>query len=363
MLFDQGPKERKEDMYDYQEELGKLIEALRMDKLIVIKGLRRTGKTSLMRVGLKESGFPYLHIDPRFSENPNMGDFGRIMRDSLELFLRRHGGKLRELRRALSSVRGLKVSQSGVEIQLKWRGEEAVRFGELIKALEEVGEGQRTPVIIGIDEAQELRRVTWIDFRRVIAYSYDNHKWVKFLLTGSEVGVLYNFLRIEDPNSPLFGRARSEVSTRKLSVKESIDFLTRGALEAGIRPDLKKLREAAEELGGIIGWLSYFGSSLVRGESEVETILRSAVALTMEELKGFLRERRSNRYPALLKILSQPRGWAEAKRRLEDVEGGTLNDRTLLELLSNLVSVGLVEKMEGKYVIADPIVRRAVELL
>jgi len=33
--------------------------------MIVVKGLRRTGKSSLLRVGLSECGFPYLLIDSR----------------------------------------------------------------------------------------------------------------------------------------------------------------------------------------------------------------------------------------------------------------------------------------------------------
>lgn len=51
------------------------------------------------------------------------------------------------------------------------------------------------------------------------------------------------------------------------------------------------------------------------------------------------------------------------KRRLEDIEGATINDRTLNELLNTLINLSIIEKTNDKYVIADPVTRKAVEEL
>ncbi len=39
-----------------------------------------------------------------------------------------------------------------------------------------------------------------------IARTYDYNKNVTFIFTGSEVGLLYDFLKISDASSPLYGR-------------------------------------------------------------------------------------------------------------------------------------------------------------
>ena len=58
-----------------------------------------------------------------------------------------------------------------------------------------------------------------------MAYAYDSLRYVNFVLTGSQVGLLYNFLGLNDPNAPLFGRAYMEVKTRRLSPDEAYEFL------------------------------------------------------------------------------------------------------------------------------------------
>jgi len=42
MLFSPEPKTRREDLYDFNRELSRLVTALRCNKLTLITGLRRT---------------------------------------------------------------------------------------------------------------------------------------------------------------------------------------------------------------------------------------------------------------------------------------------------------------------------------
>ena len=48
---------------------------------------------------------------------------------------------------------------------------------------------------------------------------------------------------------------------------------------------------------------------------------------------------------------------------LEASEGRTINDRTLYEHLRRLIELSIVEKRNDMYVISDPVLRRAAELL
>jgi hypothetical protein len=54
LLFDPRPKARGEDLYDFDAELGKLLRALG-EPVVLVSGLRRTGKTSLVLTALNES--------------------------------------------------------------------------------------------------------------------------------------------------------------------------------------------------------------------------------------------------------------------------------------------------------------------
>jgi predicted AAA+ superfamily ATPase len=60
MLFNPAPKEKREDLYDFDEPFRKLStllqEPVERSPLIVVKGMRRTGKTSLIKTALNKLG-------------------------------------------------------------------------------------------------------------------------------------------------------------------------------------------------------------------------------------------------------------------------------------------------------------------
>lgn len=55
------------------------------------------------------------------------------------------------------------------------------------------------------------------------------------VVSGSQVGLLYDFLQVDDPEAPLYGRGRTEIRLTKLSKEAAEDFLERGFRQAGIR--------------------------------------------------------------------------------------------------------------------------------
>ncbi|WP_054853004.1 hypothetical protein [Vulcanisaeta distributa] len=62
----------------------------------------------------------------------------------------------------------------------------------------------------------------------------------------------------------------------------------------------------------------------------------------------------------MLRELFVKRGWRELKAALEAAEGKSINDKSLYILLRELMDHGIVERVDEEYVIADPILRRAV---
>ena len=187
MLFDLEPKSKREDLYDFETELRRLISGIVNEKIIVVRGLRRTGKTSLMRVALNEAGYPFIYLDLRFSSRPRQSDIAELIRRGLEGFLSRNRSLIDRVKDALLRIRWIKVEVSPIRVEFGLGGHRRLSVGDLLDAINDLGAGLGKAVVIAIDEAQELSKVTWINFNMILAYSYDNLRYVKFLLSGSEV--------------------------------------------------------------------------------------------------------------------------------------------------------------------------------
>jgi AAA+ ATPase superfamily predicted ATPase len=57
-LFDVRPKERRSDLYDFERELEELKRGLERTPITLLIRVRRTGKTSLLKVALSKLGYP-----------------------------------------------------------------------------------------------------------------------------------------------------------------------------------------------------------------------------------------------------------------------------------------------------------------
>lgn len=353
MLFDPRPKTSRRDLYDFDEELDLLLRSLN-DPMILVSGLRRTGKTSLVLTALKESGRPYVYVDLREGFNSTKELYKLLSKSFTEFAERFSRSRAWEtLKRLISRLRG--VSVLGFEISFSWSPRERPLLGELFAVLDELGERMGSKIVLVFDEFQKSRGSIGTYLHNAIAHSYDFHRNLTFVLTGSEMGVLYGIMK--DPGSPLYGRAYVEVRTRKLSREESLDFLRRGFAEVSIRVSEEELERAVEELDGIIGWLAHYGYSKVSGGAMLERISEEAVSLARGELETFLSTRVSRRYRLVLRLLARGfREWGELKRRLEDAEGREVSDRALYEILQQLRRHSIIDE-ENEF--TDPVVKRA----
>ncbi|ACB07462.1 AAA family ATPase [Candidatus Korarchaeum cryptofilum] len=250
-----------------------------------------------MLTALNESDRPYAFIDLRGSAS--WREFYSLISRSFSEFIERASrwGK-GEFLKLVSRLRG--VSVLGFEVSLNWLPGKRPLLGELFDVLDEVGERTGEKVIIVSDEFQRSRGPIGASLHGAIVHSYDFHRDLSFVLTGSEMGVLYGILG--DPENPLYGRAYLEVRTRKLSREESLDFLNRGFEEAGVKGS--EVERAVEELDGIIGWLTYYGYLKVRG-GDFDSLINEALELAKSEIESFLASRVSKRYRVVLKLLAE----------------------------------------------------------
>ncbi|MFA4669654.1 ATP-binding protein [Pyrococcus kukulkanii] len=344
------PKTKREELFDREDGLEDVMKAIdRGERLILILGSRRLGKSSLLNVVLNEIEYPSIKVDVRetYSEFSSVNRYviGRMLLSSLS------GRKrlLEELRMLLRNVKGITISGVRVEIAKDFS------IVELLEALNEYGR-----FIIAFDEAQYLRFGGATRYDGILAYAVDNLENLTFVLTGSEVGMLFDFLRFDDPRAPLFGRYHHDVVLSRFSRDLSLEFLKSGFREAGMRTKEEELEDAVSTFDGVVGWLTLYGYLRVaRGlghDKALEEVFRGAKAIVESELSRLFSY--SPRYRIMLKAIALGYSrWRDIKDYVT-LKLGYINDSNFSKLLKNLVKSGYVEKKGGRYYIFDPVIER-----
>ena len=351
MLFDPEPKKEKRDFYNREAELRELLQSVEREKFVVIQGMRRLGKSSLLNVALAESKRPFVKLDLREIYFTH----GSVSRFHLYRALSQELSRLSRVRRFISwlrKVKGIKIA--GFEVQLDWR-EKGASLTDVFRAMDDWASAHEEKVVIAFDEAQYLRLAGRVRYDGLLAWAIDNLDNLVFILTGSQVGVLQDFLMIEDPSSPLYGRHAKIIELGRFSREQALDFLKRGFKEAGAKqPDLEKV---VNVLDGLIGWLTLYGHTCVSNEkAELEWFLKMAAKLAAEESKKILRW--SDRYQVVLRaIASGALKWSEIYERTS-MKLGPISKSDLTYLLDNLVKFGYLERLEdGSFIIPDPVIK------
>ncbi len=362
-LFDTAPKERRKDLYDRDKELSELLEALRFgERLIVVYGVRRIGKSSLVKVGLRESGIPYVIVDLRelyYAEN--VVRMQSLLSHIVDGFRRQVGWYQRlgfDLREALKRIKKIHIKDYGIEVEPTAK----ISLTTMLSEINWWCTRQDMRFVFVFDEAQYLR-FSNTRYDGVIAWAVDNLPSITFILTGSEVGVLRDFLRIDDPEAPLFGRYRREIYVDRFSAEQSIGFLVEGFKELGIDPDVREIREAVEIFDGIVGWLTHYGYyRAVREVSHRDAIAKvfeEGSRLVLDELEKVIAPSRK-RYLAILKAVAQgASSWSDIKAHVM-AKTGYISDKRFTDLLKKLVRYGYLAKKDDGYGIPDPVVKHVV---
>lgn len=358
MYFDPRPKERREDLFDRERELEQFLRATA--PMTLIEGLRRTGKSSLILVGLKASGAPHIYIDARSLEDRPYISYADLV-EALEGALNEAAGASRRLLDFVKRVEG--VSIYGVSIKLAWGGRRRVRLGRLLDALEEWAEEEGEAVLV-IDEAQELVKARGFDVLPLLAYAYDNLRHLRLIVSGSKAGLLARFLRLGDASSPLYGRYVDRIELRPFDREAAARFLAEGCAQYGVR--IEEPEAVYDKIGGIPGWLALFGRIYVRtGDARraLEEALEEARGLIRQEFRNFLlgRETAERRYRAVIEVAKDCASWSEVKRALEAHEGRPINDAEVWRLLKNLTDYSLLEKRGDVYCPPDPLIGAAFD--
>jgi hypothetical protein len=357
LYFDPRPKSRKEDLFNRENELEQLQKALSYTAMILVTGLRRTGKTSFVDVALSETDHPHIFLDMR--DLPVIPSRVQILR-KIETSFNKLFKKWTQVLNALKHVKGVNIAGSSITFQ--W-GKEGVDLTELFDKIDTWAKSHNKRFLIVFDEVQLIRGDKNIP--KLLARIADVNRNIIIILTGSEIGLLYDFVGFGNPESPLYGRHFVEIKMRNFKKEEAKAFLQAGFKQINISCTDEIIEYAIKKLNGVVGWLTLFGAKCRDkrrcAKEIVDEVLDEGGKLARAEALKIVKY--SLRYGIILNFLSkvEKANWTKIKTALEIHEKRSLPSSTFTDLLNRLVKTSLIEKENSEYRIADPLLAHGIK--
>lgn len=358
MYFDPRPKEKREDLFDRDEALKKFNESYRFSPIILILGPRRVGKTSLINVALNESNQPFIFVDLfGLPFNPSRMD---ILRKIEVGFNNLKGPWLTSITKELSRIKGISVM--GNSVNFSWK-KEKVDIADIFDSIDAWASRENKKFLVAFDEVQSIRGEKM--FPALFAHVADRLHNIVLVLSGSEVGLLFDYLQLNDVDSPLYGRYYSEIVLSRFSEEKSLEYLEGGFEQVRMSVGKDLLTYAVEQLDGIVGWLTFLGARCYELKSctkdLIDKIADEAAKLSRDEVRRL--SLRSHRYSVVLNYLASVNEarWAEIKKVLEVKEEHEPTNALVTQILGNLIKMGFLEKEEYAYKISDPLLKRGIK--
>lgn len=355
MLLDPKPKSKEADLFSRGEELKELLSSLRDNPITLITGIRRVGKSSLMRVAIAETEQDSIMIDVRRIYSDSSGSMGRAdlsyaIQGELEKKLKKE-----RIKALLSKVKG--VSFMGNSVTFDWND---ITLSSLLEKLND----HPKPFIIAFDEAQYFRYYGGKggkSIQNLIAWAFDNLQNIRFLLTGSEVGLIHDFIGTNDYESPLHGRYMYEIVLKPFSKDISIEFLKAAFAESDMQIPVEEITAAQNLLDGIVGHLVQYGLNRLRRSHDeaLSETFRTAKMLFISELKEL--EKRSPRYRKVLEFIASGATTFTAILRSFQASGDSASKSRVADALRILERSSWINKEHGKYSIIDCVLAELIK--
>ena len=362
--FSTGIKNQRENFYNFESEADEIVHAIESDatRFIIITGMRRVGKSSIVNVLLNEMKHPYIWVDTRELGTINVDSFYRSMEDALTIFMKENKGFFNGVKNKLKSIKGISVSTpligAGVTIDIEQNN--LYIISNVLKTLNEQGKS-----ILVIDEAQNLSIIDGFD--NILAFIYDNLKNIKVILTGSEITLTDVLLGAKNPEAAFFGRTLYEVNLSPLPLDKSLDFLKMGFEQENLSIEKEDLEEIVNYVDGNTGWLVQYGfyvakQKLTHSDAMFRTF-EDSKTLVRGELEKFLRTKKEEQteYRCILRTIKTGAQFNEIKRELKKEINGDIMDEKIRSYLSELERFGFLRTKKKKYEGGCIAVRRAID--
>lgn len=344
MYFEIEPKSRKQDFFNYDYEYNQVKKALQCkEKIIVVVGVRRVGKTSLLNIIYNETKSLKLWLDGRIVIDPKKELFAAIYE-----IVKTGAPKI------FGKIESLNVSAFGVGFDIKLGSE---THAEIEKKLKTAGQ-----ICVFIDEAQRMNAKELAD---VLSYFYDRFPNISFIVSGSEIGLVEEILGQSDAEHPLYGRDIAKITLERLDKNQAMRYLKEGFKQIGLKIENKEIENVIAELDGLIGWLTLYGyeRGIKKSKDSLIKTSQNAARIAASELVHFFKKVKNKKlYLAILKN-ADGLSWDELRSHAGKTMGRPLNPNLFNFALEKLVAYSFIEKKNQKYHLSDPLLQKAVFLV
>ena len=242
-------------------------------------------------------------------------------------------------------------------------GEKGVDLADLFDEIDTWTKKHKERFLLVLDEVQLIRGDKAIP--RLFARIADVNRNIVIIVTGSEIGLLYDFLGFDNPESPLYGRHYVEIKMRNFTPEEAKTFLKTGFKQINISCSNEIIEHAIQKLDGVVGWLTLFGAK----SRDINKCTKQTVGDVLDEGGKLARTEAlkivkfSPRYGVIQNFLANTgkASWTKIKTALEVHEKRPLPSSSFTELLNRLVKTSLIEKEDNGYFIADPLLANGIQ--
>ncbi len=351
MLFDLHPKEQSGSMYGRDDDLAEIVRHLSHGRWITILGPRMVGKTSLAKAAgsnleKKKIAILYLNLWGVTTIPRLLQGIVFALYNSSRLYAR--------VKRFLSNIQQIKVGPVGITINdytkpmsLAWEF-----FSVLGK--------HAGKIVVIMDEVQELSDVS-AHLLKLLANIFNTYPRITFCFTGSQSGLVKS-LHLPGPDSPLYGRSPAMLSIGPFDHETAAGFLASGFKEYRRRISPNEIKEVISRFGGIPGWLTFYGNSVVVSKIAHMKALRKtekeAFVTAKQTLEHYLLGRNRREHLVALKAIAIGARWSQVRRVLETHLDRKVNDGSLKNIIDALQASFLVKKRDSTYTIIDPVIQR-----
>jgi len=369
MLFSIAPKKKKSELFNRETEFNTLEKDVESGRIILLDGLRRIGKTSLLKVFLNESDHFSIMIDCRaFEKNKRIEreSFNRGISKAIEREF-----KTSKFKKFIGTFSEIGIGEISISLNNKIENEEP-DISDILNDINYLMEKKEKKFIIAFDEAQFLRFYGrgGNEFLQIMAYAYDNLDNIVFILTGSEVGLLHDFMNVEDVEAPLYGRYINEITLERFKKEKSIEFLKKGFDETEIVISDNETEKAVDKLDGIVGYLSMFGyMALAEDDFDFNTNLARtsdmAEKIVKKEIQTLILK--SLNYGYVLNAIAYGMDRFSKIKKYVENNFSSISDPTLSKILSGLKKQSFIDveyiKTQKLYAFPDPVIKKVCEEL
>jgi len=249
----------------------------------------------------------------------------------------------------LSKINGLEVNYFEIDIDTSRK----YKLNNILEAINKISQKNNEIFILAIDEAQYLK-YGGKRYNNVLAWVYDNLKNIHIIITGSEIGILEDFIDIGNIKSPLFGRRVNEIKINHFANNASYKFLKSGFEEAKLNVNDNDINSAIDVLNGIAGWLTYYGYNRtirkLNNSDSINNVMEYSKRLIDSEINKLINNSK-DRYMAIMEAIAAGlNNWSTIKAYVTS-KTGYISSTILNNHIIKLQKYGFIKKLKTNIIL------------